>query len=155
MSWPASLNFDAGGGKKEVWDLLAKFAATASNWAPPSIPLRFGPWGLSRSGSWRYLLSHEIGPSACSSHCGRIPYNISDDTSLLLVYCDWSQRLMVLYFHSIFVPNIIYWLNITFDYRICCCFIFLNNVNYFIEQNSQLARFLETWQILIADYSVK
>ena len=35
-----------------------------------------------------------------------------------------------------------------FAHHICCCFFVPNIVNYFIKQNSQLDKFLETLQIL-------
>ena len=51
-------------------------------------------------------------------------------------------------FQLIFYTRLIYSLNISFDHHICCCFIFYNNFNFFIDQNSQLDRFL-TRNILI------
>ena len=50
--------------------------------------------------------------------------------------------------------NLIYWLNMSFDHHICCCCIVCYHVNYLIKQNSQLAGFLATWQILIFEYCV-
>ena len=57
-------------------------------------------------------------------------------------------------FRLVFNTKLIYSLNISFSHNICCYFSVCNHFNFFIDQKSQLARFL-TWNILIVDNCVK
>ena len=52
-------------------------------------------------------------------------------------------------FSFCFLIKLIYLLKMSFAHNICCCFIVRNNVNNSIEQSSQLARFLTTFQMSI------
>ena len=58
------------------------------------------------------------------------------------------------YIFARFYTRFIYWLNMSFAHHICCCFVVFNHFNCFVEQNSQLDRFL-MWHVLIVDYCVK
>ena len=84
---------------------------------------------------------------------GYLPHNISVETSLLWVYCEWSQKLMSWYFCSFF-SKLIYWINISFSHHICSWSIVFNPVIWFVDHNSQMARFL-MWYILIVGYYLK
>ena len=54
----------------------------------------------------------------------------------------------------VFNTKLIYRLNMSFAHHICFCFNVWSHDNCFIDQNSQLARFLR-WHLLIVDYFVK
>ena len=51
-------------------------------------------------------------------------------------------------FSFCFLIKIIHLLNMTFAHLLCCCYFVFKDINYFIKQESQLDRFLETLQIL-------
>ena len=129
------------------------FSATASDWAPPSTLLRSVPLGRIQSGSERNLFAHEIGPSARSSHRGRTR-TIFQIMPVYFCVSQINSNIDDLIFSLGFYTKLIYWLNMSFAHHNCCCFIFCNRVNYFIEQNLQLARLL-TWNFLVVDYCVQ
>ena len=56
--------------------------------------------------------------------------------------------------YTCFYTKIIYSLNVSFAHHICCCLIFCNHFNYFIDQDSKLDRF-STWHIFIVGNNVK
>ena len=130
------------------------FPETATNWASPSTLLRLGPWGQIRSGSWRCIIAHKIVPSACSSHrgCNRTIFQ------MIPVYF-WCIVTEVKYRWFYIFTLFLYKAYLLTKYVIFSSYLLLFNFcncdNYFISQNSQLARFLKMWKILIVDYFVK
>ena len=106
VSWALSVDANFGCGREEVRDVLAYFSRNCrqliSNLHPPPI------------GTVRPKIKRKRMESTFSWNCTKLllqrprqyPYNISYETSLLLVYCEWSQRLMILYFHLAFIKSL-------------------------------------------------
>ena len=83
--------------KKRYGMSWPNFSATTAEWAPPS-----SDWDREANPK------RKMKASPCSWNCNKrslqsarpYSYNISNKTSLLLVYFDWIQILLILYFHS-------------------------------------------------------
>ena len=73
------------------------------HWDPPSTFLWLVPLGQIQIWSWQHIFFCVTWPSAYSCHC------ICTHTILEMIpvyffsYCDWSQLLVIFYFHSVFI----------------------------------------------------
>ena len=99
----ASVHADAKGQEEKVRYLLANFwlnrRRLSSTLHPPLIPTVRPKQKMNLTSSYCSWNStkrsiHPLWP---------YPFNTSDDISLLLVFCGWSQRLMIFNYHSVFV----------------------------------------------------